>query len=390
MALLRSGVHAVIERISRPVCPVIGRDAAVSAGCPARAGGRSFDVTHALAHARPRGIHPDRTGMAESTPSHDDHQTAATEGTLAFARDVAIGLTDTPRWLPCQYLYDAEGSRLFEEITRQPEYYPTRTEAGILEAAAGAVAARTGSVALIELGSGSSRKTSLLLDAYTDAFGSVTYVPVDVSEAAIRGAERRFAELHPEVEFAGIVGRYEEAFPLFRRHSPAMVMFLGSTIGNFNHGESLRFWRQVARALEPGDFFLLGVDLVKDRTVLEAAYNDAAGVTSRFTRNLFVRMNRELGAGIDVDGIEHVARYNDEWQRIEIFARFTAAQCVRVGPLDLQIPVAAGETVMTEISRKFVLDHLEPYVRLFGFGVAERYTDERNWFGVLLLQRRGD
>jgi L-histidine N-alpha-methyltransferase len=328
--------------------------------------------------------------MAESTPRSDDHQTATAGRTHEFARDVAIGLTDTPRWLPCQYLYDAEGSRLFEEITRQPEYYPTRTEAAILEAAAGAIAERTGSVSLIELGSGSSRKTSLLLDAYTAAFESVTYVPVDVSEAAIRGAERRFAELHPEVEFAGIVGRYEEAFSLFREHAPAMVMFLGSTIGNFNNGESLRFWRQVARALEPGDFFLLGVDLVKDRTVLEAAYNDAAGVTARFTRNLFVRMNRELDAGVDVDAVEHVARYNDEWQRIEIFARFTTDQLVRVGPLDLAIPVEAGETVMTEISRKFVLDHLEPYVGLFGFHVVERYADERNWFGVLLLQRCSD
>ncbi len=309
---------------------------------------------------------------------------------LAFARDVALGLTDTPRWLPCQYLYDAEGSRLFEEITRQPEYYPTRTEAGILDAAAGTIAAQTGPVSLIELGSGSSRKTSVLLDAYTEVHGSVTYVPVDVSESAIRGAEQRLAEQHPEVEFAGIVGRYEEAFPLFREHTPSMVMFLGSTIGNFNHGESQRFWRQVARALEPGDHFLLGVDLVKDRDVLEAAYNDAAGVTARFTNNLFVRMNRELNAGLDVAAIEHMARYNDEWQRIEIFARFATAQVVRIEPLGLRIPVDAGETVMTEISRKFVLDHLEPYVQLFGFDVVERYTDEQHWFGVLLLQRRRD
>jgi L-histidine N-alpha-methyltransferase len=304
-----------------------------------------------------------------------------------FARDVALGLTDTPRWLPCHYLYDAEGSRLFEEITRLPEYYPTRTEAGILAANADTIARRTGSVTVIELGSGSSQKTSLLLDAYTRAYGSGRYVPVDVSAAAVAGAERRFAELHPDVEFSGIVGKYEEAFPLFREHAPALVAFLGSTIGNFNHGESLRFWRQISRALAPGDYFLLGVDLVKDPAVLEAAYNDAAGVTAAFTKNLFVRMNRELNAGIDLDAIGHVARYNPAWQRIEIFARFANPTDVHIGPLDLTVPIAAGEVVMTEISRKFVLEHLEPYVGLFDFEVAERYTDPQEWFALLLLQR---
>jgi L-histidine N-alpha-methyltransferase len=292
--------------------------------------------------------------------------------------------------LPCEYLYDAEGSRLFEEITRLPEYYPTRTEAAILEAAADGIARSTGPVTVIELGSGSSRKTSLLIDAYTSAHGSARYVPVDVSAAAVRGAERRFAELHPEVEFAGIVGKYEEAFPLFREHAPSMVAFLGSTIGNFNHGESLRFWRQISRSLDPGDFFLLGVDLVKDPEVLEAAYNDAAGVTAAFTRNLFVRMNRELDAGIDTGAVEHVARYNPAWQRIEIFAQFTQSMEINVGPLGVRIPVEAGDRVMTEISRKFVLDRLAPYARLFGFDVVARYTDDRDWFALLLFTRVDD
>jgi L-histidine N-alpha-methyltransferase len=307
---------------------------------------------------------------------------------LEFATAAALGLTDTPRWLPCQYLYDAEGSRLFDEITGQPEYYPTRTEASILEHAALAIRDVTGPVTLIELGSGSSTKTGHLLEAYTTSDGAVRYVPVDVSEAAIREARARLTEEHPEVEFAGLVGRYEESFHLFREHAPAMVLFLGSTVGNFNFGESLRFWRHVARSLSDGDYFLLGVDLVKDRDVLEAAYNDAAGVTARFTKNLFVRMNRELDAGIDVDQLEHVARYNEKWQRIEIFARFLSPQTVRIAPLKASVNIGGGEMVMTEISRKFVLQHLETHLSMFGLNLRAIFTDERRWFGVLLLQKR--
>jgi L-histidine N-alpha-methyltransferase len=314
---------------------------------------------------------------------------APTAAQLEFARAAAAGLTDTPRWLPCQYLYDTAGSQLFEEITRQPEYYQTRTEAAILASAAQEIRAQTGDVTLIELGSGSSEKTDHLLKAYAVGDEVVRYVPVDVSRAAIRQAENRLATEHPDVEVSGLIGRYEESFPLFRKHSPAMVVFLGSTIGNFNHEESLHFWRSVGTHLEKGDHFLLGVDLVKDPAVLEAAYNDAAGVTAAFTKNLFVRMNRELGAGIDVDQLEHVARYNDKWQQVEMFARFRTAQPVRIDPLDATIEIGAGEQVMVEISRKFVLEKLATYLSVFGFELEDVFTDERDWFALLLLKRKG-
>ncbi len=306
---------------------------------------------------------------------------------LEFARAAATGLTDTPRWLPCQYLYDAEGSALFEEITRLPEYYPTRTEARILERHAADIRDATGPVTLIELGSGSSVKTSYVLSAYAEASGAVTYVPVDVSAAALEQAQARISRLHPTVRVEGMVGRYDDVFPRFRSHSPAMVLFLGSTIGNFNHGESLAFWQRVSRELTPGDYFLLGADLVKDVSVLEAAYNDAAGITAAFTANLFARMNRELGAGIDLGHLEHVARYNEDWQRIEIFARFTKGQRVRIEPLDLDVDIGAGEMVMVEISRKFVLRDLTAYLETFGFAVRDVFTDKRGWFGLLLLQK---
>jgi L-histidine N-alpha-methyltransferase len=321
--------------------------------------------------------------MADS-PSRQPQVTGAV---AAFARDVAIGLTDTPRWLSCQYLYDARGSELFEQITRLPEYYPTRTEAGILRSAAAGIAGLTGEVTMIELGSGNSEKAGHLLSAYTGAYGAARYVPVDVSEAAIQHARERLAEDHPNVRVSPVIGTYEESFPLFRAYSPSMVMFLGSTIGNFNHGESHRFWRSMAGNLASGDHFLLGVDLVKDRAVLEAAYNDSAGVTAEFTRNLFVRMNRELDAGIDVSEVEHVARYNDEWQRIEIFAHFHSKQTIRIAPLDTELVIEAGERVMIEISRKFVIDHLTTYLSVFGFEVRQVFTDERQWFAVLLLRR---
>ena len=240
---------------------------------------------------------------------------------------------------------------------------------------------------LIELGSGTSVKTRHLLSAYAEAARRVAYISVDVSPAALAEAEQRIAAEHPTVQVRGVVGRYEDAFRLFPRHSPCMVLFLGSTVGNLNHAESLGFWQQVSDHLNPADFFLLGVDLVKDRRALEAAYNDAAGVTSEFTKNLWVRMNRELDAGVDIEQLEHVARYNAAWQRMELFTRFPQAQTVHVAPLDLDIEIGAGEMVMTEISRKFVVENLTRYLACFELNTRCVYTDSRRWFAVLLLQK---
>lgn len=303
----------------------------------------------------------------------------------AFARDVVLGLSDAPRWLPCRYLYDARGSALFEEITRQPEYYLTRTEAAILAEAAPAIREITGPVTVIELGSGSSAKTGLILDAYAGAGEAVGYVAVDVSPTALAEGAARLAARYPGIEVQGIAGTYEAAFPLFAEYSPCLVLFLGSTIGNFNTNESLRFWHLVSRRLRTGDYFLLGVDLVKERELLDAAYNDAAGVTAAFTRNLFARINRELGAAVDLGAIEHVARYNERWQRVEIFARVSSAQRIRVAPLDVTLEVGAGEEIMIEISRKFVVSELRRYLACFGLRTEAVFLDQRRWFAELLL-----
>ena len=306
---------------------------------------------------------------------------------LDFARSVALGLSDTPRWIPVRFLYDAAGSALFDEITALPEYYPTRTEAAILAEHSSDIHEATGAVTLIELGAGSAVKTSHLFAAYTAGGEQVTYVPVDVSGTALQTAKKRIAREHPLVRFNGVVGTYDDAFPLLAEHSPAMVMFLGSSIGNFAHAESYAFWHELSASLPTGDYFLLGVDLVKDKQVLEAAYNDSAGVTARFTRNLFERMNRELGSGIDIDRIRHVARYNDEWQRIEIFAEFLETQEIYIELLDRSITIEKGEKILVEISRKFVLENLTQFAACFDFAVERVYTDQRKWFAVLLMRR---
>jgi L-histidine N-alpha-methyltransferase len=303
-----------------------------------------------------------------------------------FARAVMIGLSDHPRWLPVRFLYDERGSQLFEAITATPEYYPTRTEAAILAASAVDISNLTGPVTVIELGAGSSAKTGRLLAAYSSGGRAVRYVPVDVSASALRAGTDMLLAAHPLVNITPVHGTYDRAFPMLRELSPAMLVFLGSTIGNLNQTEAALFWTDVARHLAPGDFVLLGVDLVKDPRLIDAAYNDASGHSAEFTRNIFHRMNRELGAGLDLGQIDHLATYDAEWQRVEIHARFRTAQVVRLEPLATSVRVGAGERIMTEISRKFVLDELEQYLTAFGLTLRRVFSDERHWFAVLLLQ----
>lgn len=305
-----------------------------------------------------------------------------------FARAVAIGLSSRPRWLPTRYLYDEEGSRLFEKISELPEYYQTRTEAAILADCAAQIRETTGPVTLIELGSGSSVKTDYLLGTYTAVDQEVQYVPVDVSESILRRASELISARHPNVKVRAINGTYESAFPLFKQFSPSMVLFLGSTVGNLHQTEEMRFWDSVSRSLVPGDFFLLGVDLVKDVETIEAAYNDSVGVTAEFTKNIFARINRELGAEIDVTSIEHVAQWNAEWRRIEISGRFLEGQEIRLAPLGKTFKINAGEEIITEICRKFEVEALQRYLECFDLSVERTYTDQRSWFALLLLQKK--
>lgn len=306
---------------------------------------------------------------------------------MDFPRSVERGFAERPRQLDCRFLYDAEGSRLFEEITAQPEYYPTRTEAELLRAHANEIRACTGPVSLVELGSGYSVKTEAILNAYTRRDAHVEYVPVDVSAEALRAAERSITQRFPQVKFTGIRGSYASAFAVLPHLKPQLLIFLGSTIGNFDRADTEEFWRSVERGLPEDGFFLLGVDLVKDAERLEAAYDDRAGVTARFTKNYFTRMNRELGADFDVDGIRHVATWNAELDQVEIRARFESAQRVHFTALDRSYDFASGEEIFVEISRKFRLGELREELHRHGLATQRCFTAPGDAFGLLLLKR---
>jgi iron(II)-dependent oxidoreductase len=306
----------------------------------------------------------------------------------SFALSVARGLSDHPRWLHCRYLYDARGSELFERICEQPEYYQTRTEAALLAAHAAEIRRLVPGATVVELGSGTSVKTRHLLDAWTAGAARAEYVPVDIDLDVLRRSCAALARAYPSLTIRGIATSYERAFPLLRDGSPFMLVFLGSTIGNLNPHETSDFLDRVSASLAPGDHFLLGIDLVKDVRTLEAAYNDEAGYSAAFTRNLFARMNRELGAGLDLAHVEHVAYYNEQLDRIEIFGRFTRQAIVDLRSLGRRFRIAPGEMVLTEISRKFQVDEVAANAARFDLETVRAFTDPTRAFAVLLLRMR--
>lgn len=305
----------------------------------------------------------------------------------SFGLSVAYTLSDRPRWLDCRYLYDAEGSNLFTRITEQGEYYPTRAEAEILERHAGSLRRQLGPVQLVELGAGTSAKTRALLRAWCEADEGVQYVPVDIDPSVLRESAVALTREFPRLRVKSLATSYEGGLEHASRISPKALLFLGSTIGNMNPSEMEGFLERVAGALAPGDAFLLGADLVKDAAVLEAAYNDAAGYTAAFTKNLFARMNRELGTRIPLAAVEHVAYWNADLERIEIFARFTQEVELEIPSLQRRLRIAAGEMVNTEISRKFHVERLAGDVARFGFRLVRSFTDREGRFALLLFRR---
>lgn len=327
----------------------------------------------------------DALGMERSTLLQAGSNKA--DPVLDFARCVASGMECRNRQLDSRFLYDARGSWIYEQITRQPEYYLTRRETAILARHAREISDLTGPATLLEFGSGSSVKTDFLLSAYLRHDEPLFYVPIDVSESALGEAARNIAWRHPQVRVIGIHGTYEDAFPVFGVTSPILVIFLGSTVGNLSREKSMTFFYRLADHLDPGDHFLLGIDLVKERRVLEAAYNDAAGLSAEFTRNLFVRMNRDLHSGLDIEAIEHMARYSEEREAIEIHARFNSPQTLRLPLLQRSFAIADGEEIMTEVSRKFRVETLLPMLEITGFRSRRVFTDEDGWFALLLLER---
>lgn len=299
----------------------------------------------------------------------------------ALRADVLHGLTRTPKSLPPKWFYDARGSELFEEITRLPEYYPTRAEREILAAGAPEIAAATGARTLVELGSGSSEKTRFLLDALP---GLHTYVPVDVSESALEGAAEALLAERPALNVHALIADFTRGLALPGTPGPRLVAFLGGTIGNLLPGERAVFLRSVRSLLDPGDFLLLGTDLVKDEEVLVRAYDDAAGVTAAFNKNVLAVLARELGADVDPDDFDHVALWNGENEWIEMRLRARSAFTVKIRELDLAVPFEAGEELRTEVSAKFRQDGVRTELRAAGLELTHWWTDEEGRFALSL------
>ncbi|MET0998905.1 MAG: L-histidine N(alpha)-methyltransferase [Marmoricola sp.] len=307
-------------------------------------------------------------------------------GALAaqMAIDVRAGLTAVPKTLPPKYFYDARGSELFDEITRLEEYYPTRAERAILDRHVVDIAHASGAETLVELGSGTSEKTQLLIGALVDAGTLRRFVPFDVDPAVLKDASAVVAERFPSLEVAPVVGDFEKHLGELPRHPRRLLAFLGSTIGNLEPDQRARFLADVRRTLGDGDAFLLGTDLVKDPARLVAAYDDSRGVTAEFNKNVLRVLDRDLGADFDPAAFEHVARWDPEREWIEMRLRSTAAQHVRVAALDLEVDLAEGEEVRTEISAKFRREGVVEELASAGLEVVEWWTDPAEDFGLSL------
>ncbi len=299
-----------------------------------------------------------------------------------IAEDVLRGLSMRPRRLPPKLFYDAAGSRLFDQITETPEYYPTRTERAILTEFAGEMVRQAGkNLTLVELGAGSASKTQLLIKALLRSQLRGEFYPVDVSSSALQDALATLNGHFPRLRVTPVVADYTHHLPdLSSIVGRKLVLFLGSTIGNFEPEEAEAFLRNIRRSLQPGDALLIGFDLIKDAAVLNAAYNDAAGVTAGFNKNMLVRINRELGGSFDVDAFEHVAFWNRRKSRIEMHLESIYEQTVWIQDLGRGFHFDRGERIHTENSYKFNPASIGRLLRRSGFKLEKRWTDENGWF----------
>lgn len=297
--------------------------------------------------------------------------------------DVRDGLTATPKTLPPRWFYDERGSELFEAITRLPEYYQTRTETAILRRVAAELMEAVRPQSLVELGAGSARKTRVLIEAgLRDRL--TWYVPIDISEATLRHTAQRLAADFPGLSVYAVVGDFTKHLDQVPRYGRQLIVFLGGTIGNLDNRERRAFLDQVRGLLQAGDAFLLGLDLVKDVAELEAAYDDALGVTAEFNRNLLRVLNRELAANFDLAEFDHVARFDRKRSRIEMYLRSRRAQRVRIPGAGLDVEFAANELLRTEISVKYTRASAERALRASDLEIAGWHTDSRQRFALCL------
>jgi dimethylhistidine N-methyltransferase len=303
----------------------------------------------------------------------------------ALARDVASGLTQQPKFIPCRYFYDLEGSHLFEEICRLPEYYLTRAERQILLAHADElVSLCVPNVTVVELGSGSAEKTQILLEAFLKRRGHQRYVCVDIARAMLEQSSLALLERHPTLEILAIADEYQHGLATIaeRVREPKLLLWLGSNVGNFHRPDAVRFLARVRDAMVPRDLLLVGIDLRKDRRSLERAYDDAAGVTARFNKNILARINRELRGHFDLDAFDHRAIYDEPMGCVRMYLVSQRAQRVRIDALPLEISLSAGEMIHTEDTYKYSLEEIDQLGRAAHLGLVQQWFDPERRFSV--------
>jgi dimethylhistidine N-methyltransferase len=304
------------------------------------------------------------------------------------AQSILTTLWDQPRWLEAYHLYDQRGSELFEQICELPEYYLTRTEDAILEKHAGEIIAQAPARCIAELGAGFSKKTVHLLTEQVRQRGPSVFAPVDVSRAGLAASRKAVERAFPALSFSGLHARYEDAVAAIDKELPTLFVFLGSTIGNFNHTDFPRFFRALSSAMGAHDYLLLGADRIKPVKILEDAYNDSRGVTAEFILNVFRNINRLLKSNFDLDKMRYESGYNRDWQQIEMYAVANERHEIRFPELDSAFHWHKDEKILVEISRKFDPQRLQEQLRFFGLAPVRHFTDANEWFSVLLFRKQ--
>lgn len=305
-------------------------------------------------------------------------------------KDILHGLTASQKFIPSKYFYDARGSQLFEEICVLPEYYPTRTEMSILKHGAPDIMSSFQNGDLVELGSGANWKIRMLLDAADESkLPTLRYVPVDVSETTLIAASEELLEIYPELEVLGIVADFTRHMDVIPHDRPKLIVFFGSTIGNFNEEESITFLRRVSNSMKPGDRFLMGLDMLKPKKTLEEAYNDSQGITSEFNKNVLSVLNRELNANFNLSYFDHIAFFDEEKEQVEMHLRANRNVLVEISDLELIVELEKGETIHTEICRKFSRASAEQMVCEAGLIITQWFSDAKEWFSLAELRLKG-
>lgn len=324
--------------------------------------------------------------MSAVTPIIDVHLTPD-DLAEALLTDARAGLTTFPKSIPPKYFYDDRGSELFDEITRLPEYYPTNCERQILHERSGQIAVISGADTIVELGSGTSEKTRVLLDAFDRSGALRRFIAFDVSEGVLRFAAEAITAEHPDVEVRGVVGDFEHHLGLIPVVGRRMIAFLGGTIGNLEPAQRKRFLADLASNMREDDTLLLGTDLVKDPARLVAAYDDSSGVTAEFNRNVLSVLNHRLGAHFNLANFEHVAEWDETNEWMQMSLRSVCDQTVHIDALDLDVSFETGELMRTEISAKFRPDGVREELAAAGLRMCQWWTDSNGDFGLSMSRK---